>query len=196
VSVHVGLTRAQDRAAPLADTFGRAFVDEPMMRWPLGAGEVEAAERFTRCFGYFLEAAIPLGLIWEAGEAEGVAAWIPPGQRDPPGVHPWGQAQILAQADDGGHRYEAFWEWVAAHEPQDPLWQLDSIAVAPALQRRGIGRALIDAGLAAARADGVGAFLSTGTRANVEKYGRCGFRVYDEADAPGGGPHVWFMRWD
>jgi GNAT superfamily N-acetyltransferase len=167
-----------------------------MMRWPLGAGEDEAAECFTRCFGYFLEVAIPLGLIWEAGEAEGVAAWIPPQQRDPPGGHPWSQPQILAQADDGGGRYEAFWEWVAAHEPTEALWQLDSIAVAPALQGRGIGRSLIAAGLTNARADGVGAFLSTGTRANVAKYSRCGFRVYDEADAPGGGPHVWFMRWD
>ncbi len=43
---------------------------------------------------------------------------------------------------------------------------------------RGIGRALIEAGLAKARADGTGAFLSTGTAANVTIYGRCGFRVY------------------
>src|SRR5262249_31142102 len=98
--------------------------------------------------------------------------------------------------DDGGRRYEAFWDWVAAHEPQEAMWQLDSIAVTPALQGRGIGRTLIDAGLAAARADGTGAFLSTGPHANVEKHGRLGCRVYDEADAPGGGPHVWFMRRD
>jgi hypothetical protein len=55
---------------------------------------------------------------------------------------------------------------------------------------------LIEAGLTRARADGTSAFLSTGTQANVAIYGRCGFRVYDEADAPDGGPRVWFMRWD
>jgi len=42
----------------------------------------------------------------------------------------------------------------------------------------------------------VPAFLSTGTRRNVEIYGRSGFRVVDEADAPGGGPRIWFMRRD
>ena len=56
-------------------------------------------------------------------------------------------------------------------------------------------RALIEAGLARVCADGTSAFLSTGTRANVAIYGRCGFRVYDEADAPDDGPRVWFMRW-
>jgi hypothetical protein len=30
------LTRTQARRSALATTFGRAFVDEPMMRWPLG----------------------------------------------------------------------------------------------------------------------------------------------------------------
>jgi GNAT superfamily N-acetyltransferase len=176
--------------------FGRAFVHEPMMRWPLGAGEDQAAECFTRCFEYFLDAAIPLGLIWEAGDAQGAAAWLPPGRSETWVTHPWNQPRILALADDGGRRYEAFWEWVAAHEPAEALWQLDSIAVAPALQGRGIGRALIEAGMASARADGAGAFLSTGTHANVAKYSRCGFRLYDEADAPSGGPHVWFMRSD
>jgi GNAT superfamily N-acetyltransferase len=194
--VQVGLTRAEDRAGPLADVLGRAFVHEPMMRWPLGPADDKAVDCFTRCFTYFLEQAIPLGLIWDAGDAVGVAAWIPPGRSETWERHPWSHPRILALADDGGRRYEAFWEWVAAHEPAEALWQLDSIAVAPALQGRGTGRALIEAGLAEARADGTGAFLSTGTHANVAKYSRCGFRVYDDADAPGGGPHVWFMRWD
>ena len=60
----------------------------------------------------------------------------------------------------------------------------------PELQGRGIGKALIEAGVATARADRTGAFLLTGTAANVKIYGRCGFRVYDEADAPDGGPRI------
>ena len=76
------------------------------------------------------------------------------------------------------------------------MWQLDSIGVDPGFQGHGVGRALIAAGLARARADGVGAFLSTGTPRNLSIYGRCGFRVVKDIEAPGGGPHIWFMRCD
>jgi GNAT superfamily N-acetyltransferase len=175
--------------------FGRAFVTEPMMCWPMGSSGDDAA-RFTRCFTFFLEAALPLGLIWEAGQADGLAVWVSPEQRESWDAHPWDQPQILAAADDGGRRYAAFWEWVATHDPVEPSWQLDTIAVEPELQGRGIGRALIEAGLARARADRTSAFLSTGTRANVAIYTRCGFRLYHQAQAPDGGPRVWFMRWD
>jgi GNAT superfamily N-acetyltransferase len=195
VTARVRLTRDSGRVQALAPMFGRAFVDEPMTRWPLGS-DGDPVRRFTLSFAYFLEAALPLGLVWEAGEADGAAVWIPPGESETWAAHPWSQERILALGDDGGARYDAFWDWVAANEPTDPAWQLDSIAVEPERQGRGIGRALIEAGLARAREAGTGAFLSTGTAANVAIYGRCGFRVYEEADAPGGGPRIWFMRWD
>jgi GNAT superfamily N-acetyltransferase len=191
----VRLTRAQSRLSTLAAVFGRAFVNEPMMHWPLGSRGDEA-ERFTQCFAYFLEAALPLGLVWEAGRAQGAAVWIPPEHNAAWESHPWNQPRILALADDGGRRYDAFWDWVGAHEPAEASWQLDSIAVKPELQGRGVGRELIEAGLARVRREGRGAFLSTGTAANVAIYARCGFRVYDAADAPDGGPRIWFMRWD
>ncbi len=186
---------APDRLAALAPVFGRAFVDEPMMRWPMGAhGDI--VDRFTRCFGYFLEEVLGLGIVWEAGEAKGAAVWIPPDQSEAWQEHPWNQPRISALTDDGGRRYDAFWDWVDSRKPDQPLWQLDSIAVEPAAQGRGFGTALIAAGLAHARADGGGAFLSTGTPRNVSIYGRCGFRVVEDVDAPDGGPHIWFMRSD
>lgn len=107
--------------------------------------------------------------------------------------HPWSQPRINAIADDGGQRYGSFWDWVDTRTPAG-LWQLDSIAVEPTRQGRGVGRALIEAGLA--RAGATGAFLSTGTPANVEVYSRCGFHVLDARQAPGNGPRIWFMRSD
>ncbi len=143
-----------------------------------------------------LEDVLGLGIVWEAGDAQGAAVWIPPEQFAAWQQHPWNQPRISALTDDGGHRYDAFWDWVDSHNPDEPLWQLDSIAVEPADQGRGFGAALIAAGMARARADGVGAFLSTGTPRNVSIYERCGFRVVEDVDAPAGGPHVWFMRSD
>jgi GNAT superfamily N-acetyltransferase len=184
-----------DQLSTLAPMFGGAFVDEPMMRWPLGE-EGDLADRFTRCFSYFLETVLGLGIVLEAGSGRGGAVWIPPERFDSWEGHPWHQSRIDALTDDGGLRYDAFWRWIDSHNPEEPLWQLDSIAVEPELQGRGYGSALIASGLAQARADGAGAFLSTGTPHNVSIYGRCGFHLVEDLHAPDGGPHIWFMRWD
>jgi ribosomal protein S18 acetylase RimI-like enzyme len=98
--------------------------------------------------------------------------------------------------DDGGRRYELFWEWVASKIPREPLWHLDTVAVAPGWQGRGIGSALIEFGLERARESGTAMVLETGTQRNVPLYERLGFHVVEEADPPEGGPHVWFMRRD
>jgi GNAT superfamily N-acetyltransferase len=137
-----------------------------------------------------------LGLAWEVGGGKGAAVWVPPDLSEAWKENPWNQPRISALTDDGGHRYDAFWDWVDSRIPDERLWQLDSIAVAASAQGRGFGAALIGVGLEQARADGVGAFLSTGTPRNVSIYGRCGFHVVQDVDAPGGGPHIWFMRWD
>lgn len=186
-----------ERLGALAAVFGRAFVNEPMMRWPMGEVEGEGiVDRFTRCFAYFLEVALGLGLVLEAGEARGAAVWVPPLLFETWDGHPWNQPRISLLTDDGGRRYDAFWSWIDTHTPNEPLWQLDSIAVEPDVQGLGYGAALIRSGLARAQSDGVGAFLSTGTPRNVSIYERCGFRVVEDTDAPEGGPHIWFMRWD
>jgi GNAT superfamily N-acetyltransferase len=184
-----------DRLLALAPVFGRAFVNEPMMRWPMG-DMPDLVERFSRCFAYFLEIALGLGIVWEAVPAYGAAVWIPPGRFEAWVDHPWNQPRIQELNDDGGRRYDEFWRWVDSNSPSEPLWQLDSIAVDPGVQGRGYGGALILDGLARAHADGVGAFLSTGTERNVTIYGRYGFRVINESYAPEDGPRIWFMRWD
>ncbi|HEY1515422.1 MAG TPA: GNAT family N-acetyltransferase [Solirubrobacteraceae bacterium] len=190
------ITRATpDRLSSLAAMLGRAFVDEPMMLWPMGE-QGDRVDRFTRAFAVVLEQVLGLGLVREAGDAHGAALWFPPAYAEPWDEHPWNDPRIGALTDDGGARYDEFWHWVESRTPHGALWLLDSLGVEPALQGRGIGTALIAAGLALARADGVGAFLTTGTKGNVSVYARSGFRVVEDLDAPGGGPHIWFMRWD
>ncbi len=122
--------------------------------------------------------------------------WIPPHRFESWAEHPWNQPRIQALADDGGHRYDEFCEWVESRSPSTPIWQLESIAVDPRLQGRGIGGALILEGQERAGAEGKGAFLSTATERNVSIYGRFGCRVIDDAYAPNAGPAIWFMRWD
>jgi hypothetical protein len=53
---------------------------------------------------------------------------------------------------------------------------------------------LLDEGLAAARADGLGAWLDTMNPANVPFYEAHGLVVRHETPLPAGGPTVWSME--
>jgi hypothetical protein len=111
---------APDRLSALAPVFGRAFVYEPMMHWPMGEhGDV--VDRFTRCFGYFLEEVLALGIVWEAGDAKGAAVWVPPDRSEAWEDHPWNQPRISALTGDRGRRYDAFWDWVDSRSPNEML---------------------------------------------------------------------------
>ena len=137
------------------------------------------------------------GIIWESTDGRGALVLVPPEQRDAleDALH-LDDSRTQNVFDDGGRRFELFWEWVASKVPREPLWHLDSVAVAPGWQGRGICSALIEFGLEQARESGTAMVLETGTQRNVPLYERLGFQVVEEADSPEGGPHVWFMRRD
>jgi GNAT superfamily N-acetyltransferase len=177
------------RVPELAALLGRAFTDDPMLVWPFG---VERTEVITNFFLVFDEQIATLGWLWEASAGLGVAAWIPPGSE-----------QVMMDIDRSmrptlaamGSRHEDMWEWIADNFPREPFWYLDHLAVATEHRGTGLGAALIRHGLAFADRDGVPAFLETGRPENVGYYERRGFTTISDEDAPGGGPHIWFMQY-
>ena len=186
------------RIAHIAEVIGRAFVTEPTMTWPLGGRTDDLEERCIRFHALFVAPLMGRGIIWESTDGHGALVLVPPEQQD-------AFDDALAHVDDsrthnvfhdGGRRYELFWEWVASKIPREALWHLDSVAVAPGWQGRGIGSALIEFGLEQARESGTAMVLETGTQRNVTLYERLGFHVVEAVDSPEGGPHVWFMRRD
>lgn len=191
------ITRAApDRLPVLASLLGRAFVNEPMMRWSLGAhGDV--AQRFVRQFELFNQTLIEQGMVWEADDARGAAVWVPAaaGEAFDRALEA-SRTRVHSLTLDEGRRYDQFWTWAESRLPAEPVWHLDSIGVEPEWRGTGIGRALMEHGLDRARADGAPAFLETGTAANVPYYERFGFRAVANEPAPDGGPRIWFMRWD
>jgi GNAT superfamily N-acetyltransferase len=184
-----------ERVDDLAVVMGRALAVEPMIAWPFLGSDEPDVERATALLRLLLEVYVAAEVIWEDSDGHGCAAWIPPGQIEIfESMDAATRGPVAELTDDGGIRYDAFWDWLGSHLPDEPCWFLDMVGVDPAHQGRGIGRALIQHGL-----DGVGhapapAFLETGTPSNVGYYERLGFRVVADEDAPNGGPHVWFMR--
>jgi GNAT superfamily N-acetyltransferase len=188
---------APDRLGPLSELLGRAFVDEPMLRWPLGT-HGDLAARFIRAFELQYETLVERGMLWEARDARvarGAALWIPAaaGEAYDASLEA-SRERIHALTDDGGRRWDRFWEWVEANLPAEPVWHLDAVAVAPPYRGTGIGAALIRFGLERARRERAPAFLETATQGNIAVYRHFGFEVIHHANAPDGGPHVWFMR--
>lgn len=179
-----------ERVPHLAELLGSAFTDDPMLVWPFGIGRTELVTNF---FSAFDERLAALGWLWEAGSGLGVAAWIPPGSDE---VMMEVDRSIRPTLDSAGARHADMWEWIAENFLREPFWYLDHLAVAAEHRGTGLGAALIRHGLDFADRDGVPAFLETARPGNVAYYERRGFRTIAEGDAPGGGPHLWFMRYD
>ena len=167
------------------------------MTWALGGRTEDLEERCIRYHALFLEPLMGRGIIWESTDGHGALVLVPPEQQDAldDALHV-DASRTHNVFHDGGRRYELFWDWVQAKIPSERLWHLDSVAVAPGWQGRGIGSALIGFALERARDNGSGVVLETGTQRNVPLYERLGFHVVEDANSPEDGPHVWFMRCD
>ena len=188
-------TRA--RIPALTDLLARAFATDPIVVWTMrpGSGSAEISRFFSLYDGELVDD----GWLWEAGDAAGVALWVPPGGGPRCAEVDERSTRVAMReelSDDRGARYEALWDWVSDHLPDEPHWFLDHVGVDPDQQGRGVGGALVRLGLGWSARDGAPAFLETTNPENVPLYKHLGFRLVEEADAPRDGPHVWFMRSD
>jgi ribosomal protein S18 acetylase RimI-like enzyme len=185
-----------ERVQRLVEVLARSFADDPIIRWPFptdGSHEEQCRELFRILDEPFAET----GWLWEAGDAAGVALWVPPdGEARFLEIELESRDAIDAMTEDDGVRYRAFWDWIEDHLPTEPHWFLDHLAVAPEQRGEGLGTALVELGVGFARRDEAPAFLETARPGNVGYYERLGFRVVADEHAPGGGPRLWFMRSD
>ena len=178
----------------VARLFGRAFMDDAMLRWPFPPEAT--VEDLTELFTILLDVYWPLDAISVIGD-QAAAVWLPPDEAARfAEIEGPTRELIRPLTDDGGARYDVFWDWLAEHLPEEPCWFLDILAVDGDAHGHGLGGRLIKHGLARAHAEGLPAFLETSVRDNVTLYERFGFRVIDELAAPAGGPTIWFLRSD
>jgi ribosomal protein S18 acetylase RimI-like enzyme len=132
------------------------------------------------------------------GHLAGVALWQPPG-RFPLG--PLRKARmvpaLLRVAIAAPRAFPQFARSGATLEkafPDEPVWYLQALGVHPDAQRRGVGAALLSAGLAVVDAEHAACHLHTSDTANLEYYRRWGFQLTQPAfTAGGGGPTYYGM---
>ena len=177
------------------NTAARAFADDPLFAhiFPDPATRIRRFEIENAAYLKWIYH--PIGLAEMAGEADGIALWLPPGVFHELGWREIACLPTLARAV-GLRRVPLVWRAYKAFDPffpDVPFWYLGLLAVAPEAQGRGVGSALLRAGLARADRQHVGTYLETSTPENIRFYERHGFEVRDEIPLPDGGPTHWSM---
>ncbi|WP_420457472.1 GNAT family N-acetyltransferase [Rubrivirga sp.] len=182
-----------EAAAALA---ARAFFDDPLFQFVYPDPSRRLAGFAGEHAAYVRYVYAPYG-VCEMAEADGalagLALWLPPGA-EVPAWREWTALPALVRGA-GLRRLPAVRRAYRAFDdamPDGRFWYLGLLAVDPEAQGRGVGSALVRAGLARADAGEVGTFLETGTATNVAFYRRLGFEVTGEIPLPGGPTH-WAM---
>ncbi|MEU2891080.1 GNAT family N-acetyltransferase [Streptomyces albidoflavus] len=176
------------------DALARAFADYPFTRHVIAAeGHVERVRRFQEIC--LTRIGMVYGRVWVADEGRAVAVWATPDEDPSPAFAEVGP--VLGELiGDRQAAYESAEQAVAPYRPQEPAWFLNTVAVAPEAQGKGLGGAVLVPGIEEAERAGYPAFLETSSERNVRFYERLGFRVTAAVTLPDGGPRTWCMRKD
>jgi ribosomal protein S18 acetylase RimI-like enzyme len=176
------------------NTLARAFQDDPSLCWI-----IPDAVRRTRCLPHFFDWLyddhVRHGMITGSPDGEVAAYWRLPGsvhRHDKPSfLDSWKLIKMFGFALG---RADAVGKSIARHVPggEDHLY-LRYVGVHPNSQGKGLGGAVIRAGIDHANALGVGVCLETSKPENVGIYQRLGFVIVDEWAVPNGGPDFWTM---
>jgi GNAT superfamily N-acetyltransferase len=174
------------------------FMDDPGWQ-AVGPDDPARLHRYIRrvCRGILGVVAKRGGPIWHVerdGHVVGALAGLDPGQWPPPQL-PSIVAQALGPVLAGpvvlARSLKADGCMHEGHPP-DAHFFVWMLAVAPAAQRTGVGRALLGTALARAEELGVPTYLDTAKPENRPYYGSFGFEETGSTMLPRGAP-LWFM---
>jgi ribosomal protein S18 acetylase RimI-like enzyme len=192
----IRLATGADRAG-VAAMLAHAFADDPAFAH-IFPDPVVRARRLPRLFAllYDSDGRAGLRLLAPDDRAGGIAAaalWRAPGRASVG----WGEmlrhaVPLLAALGAAAGRAMRVGNAIDAHQPAGAYWYLHVLGCDPAMQGRGLGGAVLRAGLARV-AGRLPCYLETATEANLGFYAGLGFAVTAEWRVPGGGPRFWSM---
>lgn len=180
----------------MARALGRAFYDDPVMKWML-PDDAQRAKGLPRMFATMTRHHFLAGggaEVAQSGSIGAAALWDPPGRwrqsrRDELRMMPgfiWAFGRRVSAGREVG-------EIMKQAHPEEPHWYLAVIGSDPTVRGAGFGQALMRSRLERCDAEHAPAYLESSNPDNVPYYQRFGFEVMSELKLPGGGPSMWPM---
>lgn len=178
----------------VCDILASAFTNDPVLQWLSGYAHI-----YPSLFRSEVEALYKHhNHIYINNEHTGAALWLPPGVPVTAPFH-WRVVVIAwkmlrTKGYRSIKRATLLDKVIEANQPEEPHFYLHAIGASLDNQGRGIGSALIKAGLATCDKLGMPAYLESSNEKNNPLYERHGFRIIRENKLPDGGPKVWYMQ--
>ncbi len=164
----------------LAVTLSEAFIDDPGLSWMV-PDEEDRKRTFPRFFRAILTGSMRNGLVLQAHDCQAVTLWRMPNRTNPGFMETLlGLPQMLPLLRRSGSRARVMGDAVKSHCPGFPFRYLQFAGVSPGQQGKGLGGAVIRAGLELAASAGDPVYLETPKPANVALYLSMGFEVISE----------------
>lgn len=182
-------------------TISEAFYDDPMFELVL-PDKTTRMQYLTPLTEFMLKLVMNNGQVDSIAGTGGVALWMPPGKTDlsPGQIMKAGGLKLPFRTGFGPFMrlMRMLDKGSATHKKAVPVphWYLAMVAVEPSQQGKGLGKALIEHGLARADADRVPCYLETSNERNLPLYERSGFKVVESFVLVEGGPSGWGMLRD
>jgi len=175
----------------------RAFQNDPLWEYII-PDAAERARWMPRFYEVFMRTWAASGQLYGVGDSlEGIAVWSKPGQKDLEFGRLVGNgflklvfSPFLVQFIRAGRIFSRFEAMQKQYAPE-PHYYLNTIAVLPEAQGKGLASQLIKPFLAKADAEGVSVYTETMTPANVGLYEHYGFQVMEQYRVPQTDLSIW-----
>ena len=176
----------------LGDALGRAFLDDPVMRW-FFPDDGRRAAYTRRFFRLRVQAMLAQDEVYTTDDHAGAAVWAQPGRWEaPPLASLMFVLRVMPMVGRRAPTLLRGWSKVDAAHPAEPHYYLAILGTDPDAQGRGVGSALIQPVLDDCDRNEIPAYLESSNPRNHPFYARHGFRITGDLVLPKG-PRIWTM---